>query len=317
MRYARQEILLQIGRDGQEKLKRSTATIVGVGALGTVSAELLARAGIGRLVLIDRDIVEESNLQCQTLFTEGDVGRSKAVQAREHLRRINSSVEIEAYPEDLTGENAEQLITGDVIIDGTDNMETRFVMNDVAKKMKMPWVHAAVVQDRGSVMPMVPDGVCLSCVLHGRRSDETCETAGVWNTAVCMVASLQVTEAIKLLLGKHKGARLFSLNVWDPKIEQIEVKQRSDCLACKGKFEYLEGRRDSEVVKLCGTGMYQVRFKERLLDDIRKQVEKVAGVTDLGYALKLHGVTVFRNRALVHAKTEEEARSLFAKYLGC
>ena len=200
MRYARQEILPEIGTNGQKRLSESTVTIVGVGALGTVSAALLTRAGIGKIILIDRDIVDESNLQRQALFTEADVGKAKAIQAKEQLERINSDVSIEAYPEDLTDKNIATLVHGDLIMDGTDNMETRFLLNDFAKKKHIPWVYGAAVQDRGSVMSITPSSPCLSCVFKGRKSLETCETAGVLNTIIYFIASLQVTKAIKILL---------------------------------------------------------------------------------------------------------------------
>src|SRR5580704_568453 len=225
-RYSRQILFSGIGERGQQRLLSSTAVLVGCGALGTVVANLLVRAGVGRLRIIDRDFVEPSNLQRQALFEESDARAAlpKAVAAERRLQAINSSVPVEGLVADLTPKNALGLLSGfDVIVDGTDNFETRLLLNDAAISLHMPWVYAAAVGSYGLTMTIRPgETACLACLLESDDrpavigAEATCDTAGVLNAAVGIVASLETAEALKLLAGKPQAlnGRLVSCDVW-------------------------------------------------------------------------------------------------------
>ena len=207
MRYIRQEILKEIGRSGQGKLKRSAAAIVGLGALGSASAELLARAGIGRFFLIDRDVVELSNLQRQSLFEENDIGKPKAFAAHKRLKKINSSIKIDFVIDDLNHENISRIFSQrknpDIILDCTDNLETRFLLNDFCIKNKITLIYSAAIRAKGYVFNIMP-GVtaCLRCFLKESSQLDTCETTGVLNSITHLVSSIQASEALKLLIKK-------------------------------------------------------------------------------------------------------------------
>ncbi len=316
MRYSRQEVLEKIGKKGQEVLNKSTVTIVGVGALGSVAADLLARAGIGRLVLIDRDVVELTNLQRQSLYTEDDIGKPKALQAQVHLKKINSETKIDVHTEDLTEKNADLLRKGNLILDGTDNFETRFLINDWCKKIRVPWVYGAAIQEKGFVMPILPEGACFSCVFNNAKTTETCDAVGVLNTITHLVACLQVSEALKILLHEPIEQHLLSINIWDNQLNKINVKKRKDCKVCQGTYEYLHGKKSSTMIRFCGSGTYQFSYEERDLADVEKMLRKSERVTGLGTCLQVKNMTIFKNRVLIKAQSEAEARSAFSKYFG-
>ena len=218
MRYIRQQIFEEIGKKGQEKLGKSSAAIVGLGALGSVSAQLLARAGIGRLVLVDRDIVELSNLQRQPLFDENDVGKPKALAAKEKLAKINSEAEVQFFIDDLNYENIGEILGRNIglILDCTDNLETRFLINDFSVKNKIPFIYSSAVGSKGYVFNVIPDKTaCLRCFLKEAAALDTCETAGVLNTITGLIPSIQANEAIKILLKKGNPEKnLLFFDVW-------------------------------------------------------------------------------------------------------
>jgi adenylyltransferase/sulfurtransferase len=288
-RYARQEVLPGFGPESTVRLGGAHAAIVGVGALGTVSAELLARAGVGRLTLIDRDTVEATNLQRQTLFSEAHAarGEAKATAAAEALGRINSGIIIHAHTSDFTHANAERLLgldgsgsggapTPDVLIDGTDNFETRFLLNDLSVKHAVPYVYAGAVGTRGMLMTVLPAGggsspweadasvgagPCLRCVLGDAPptgSSETCDTAGVLGPVTAATASFQAVEAIKVLLGRFDLLRrhLLAFDPWRTEFSRVDAgpAARSAGCACCGerRFEHLQGGHARDVVVLCG-----------------------------------------------------------------
>ena len=205
MRYIRQQIFREIGKKGQEKLGKSTVAVVGIGALGSNSAELLARAGIGSLILIDRDVVELSNLQRQRLFDENDVGKPKALAAKEHLAKINSEIKIEFLIDDLNFENIGKIFNRkpDLILDCTDNLETRFLINDFSVKNEIPFIYSSAVGSKGYVFDIIPGKTpCLRCFLKEAAQLDTCETAGVLNAITSLISTMQASEAIKILLNK-------------------------------------------------------------------------------------------------------------------
>ncbi|MEK6950316.1 MAG: ThiF family adenylyltransferase [Nanoarchaeota archaeon] len=325
-RYSRQLLLPEIGKEGQEKIAQATVAVVGIGALGTVAAELLARAGIGKLLLVDRDIVEESNLQRQVLFTEDDLGRSKAIVGKERLTRINSAITLEAYPIHLNRKNIVLLDKATIILDCTDNLQSRFLLNDYSQQQKIPWIYAAAIKTNGYVFPIIPslpEGACLRCFLTSESSSgETCDTVGVLNTVTAAVASLQVTLALKIILEEIKmiKMKLYSLNVWKPELKVLTVKQNLDCPACWGKYEYLDGLKGEEeirTVQFCSTGRYQIVGRPQELKEIQRRWEKIDEVKRDDGLLQFKNIILFADgRALIKARSEQEALVAYAKWVG-
>src|SRR3990172_3624372 len=227
-RYSRQEVLAQIGWMGQERLRASRVAVVGLGALGSVAASLLARAGVGYLRLIDRDVVELTNLQRQALFMEGDIDRPKAIVARERLLAGNSEIVGEARPEAPSFANAPDLLGGvDLLLDGTDNMETRLLVNDASLKANVPWVYAGAVATQGMVMPIVPGRTaCFRCLVSkvpGPGTLPTCDTAGILNSVSTAVAAFQVTEGLKILLGEQARGDLLVYEGWSQELQRLRL----------------------------------------------------------------------------------------------
>lgn len=314
-KYSRQIILKEVGKKGQEKLGKSKVAIVGVGALGTVAAELLTRAGVGKLILIDRDVVEESNLQRQMLFTDKDVGKSKALIAGEKLNAINPEVEVKSYAVPLNSENISLLKNADLILDCTDNLKTRFLINDFCRKNKISWIYASAIRTEGYVLPIFPHGACLRCFLR-EAGLETCDTAGVLNTITTSIAALQVTLAIKILVGEKVEQKLYHYDLWKQRFQTLKIKQNSKCPTCNGNYEYLT-KKEEPPIKFCSSGKYQITGKKVNLAEIKKRWSKLGKVVDDGIALRFGKIILFADgRALIEAKTEEEARSVYGKLVG-
>lgn len=248
-RYARQEVLPFIGKQGQGKLRKACIAIVGCGALGSVAAELLCRAGVGKLVLIDHDVVETTNLQRQALYTNDDVGKSKATALAMHLEKINPDVSIIARPQHLDAQSLSLLYGVDCILDGTDTVDTRFLINAYAKKKNLPWVYGGAIADRGLVYVITKDKPCFACVFPMIKQGESCEEYGILNSTSHIVASLQVLECIKLLLGKQPTEGIIHINALIPKIEIFGVKRNPSCKACKGTFSLLQDNKTTESMK--------------------------------------------------------------------
>jgi molybdopterin-synthase adenylyltransferase len=333
-RYSRQVLFAGIGETGQEKLLAASAVLVGCGALGTVVAGLMARAGIGRLRIIDRDYVEHSNLQRQTLFDETDAREAlpKAVAAERHLSAINSGVRIEGVVADLTAANAEELLGGfALILDGTDNFETRLLINDTAISCKVPWIYCAAVGSYGVTMTILPGKTaCLACLLDrdGVGNEATCDTVGVLASAAGVAASLEATEALKILAGKPEAlhACLVSCNVWTGKFQSIRVSRNPDCRTCgHHEFRYLTGEVQPHIT-LCGRDSVQIHERGRRLNlgDLGQRLLS-ASIQDvrnneflLRFRVPPYEMTVFADgRAIIKGtKDPAVARSLYARYLG-
>ncbi len=268
-RYARQRLLPFIGEDGQRRIANSTVAVVGCGALGTVSAGILARAGVGQLTIIDRDFVELSNLQRQTLFDEKHARERipKAVAAAETLRRVNSSIRVESVVADLNAGNALSLLSGCiVIVDGTDNFESRLLINDLSVRERIPWVYGAAVASVGLSMTILP-GVtpCLRCVYETAPSAElspTCDTAGVLSTVTGLVANVQATEALKICAGNPDAVSpgLLSVDLWEGEFQRFPLHPaRPNCPCCgRGEFTFLSGRDTQLGTYLCGRDAVQI-----------------------------------------------------------
>jgi adenylyltransferase/sulfurtransferase len=332
-RYSRQILFHGIGEGGQERLLGAHAAIAGCGALGTFHAGALARAGVGRITIVDRDSVEPSNLQRQWLFDEDDAaeGLPKAVAAERRLTRVNSGVTVRGVVADLRPENIGELLEGaDAVLDGLDNFESRFLLNDYAVSTNTPWIHGAAVGSYGIVMPVIPGRTaCLRCVYPKPPggAQPTCETAGVLNAITAAVASLQVAAALKLLSG-HADAvepRITTMDFWSGGIRQIEQPPRDpDCPACgKGEFPYLEGECHAPV-SLCGRNAVQIHDRRGALDlaALRKRLSSFGEVRANEFALRFfakgYEMTIFPDgRAIVKGTTDSAlARSLYARYIG-
>ncbi len=277
-KYSRQILFAGIGAEGQERLLGASAVLAGCGALGTVVANLLVRAGIGRLRIIDRDFIEPSNLQRQTLFGESDAREAlpKAVAAERRLRAVNSDPQVEGIVADLTAENCAELLSGfQLILDGTDNFQTRLLLNDAAISLNVPWIYAAAVGSYGVTMTIRPnETACLACLLEGGEksaalgAEATCDTAGVLNAAVGLIASVEAAEATKILAGKPEAlhGRLVSTDVWSGRFQSIRVARQPDCRACvRREFIYLEGVAQPHIT-MCGRDSVQIHERQRNLD---------------------------------------------------
>jgi len=335
-RYSRQILLSEIGKDGQEKLLSSAIAVIGCGALGTVIANSLVRAGVGRVKIVDRDYIELNNLQRQVLFDEEDIakGLPKAIAAAEKLRKVNSQVEIEPVMADVNPDNVEEIIADvDLVLDGTDNFETRFLINDACVKHDIPWICGAVIGTWGMTMSIIPhQTLCFRCFLSkmpAPGTTPTCDTVGVLGSAVNIVASLEVTEAIKLLIGKKEElhGKLFFVDVWAGTWEHVEVtKAPSPCPTCDlGHFEFLEAKRGSHITTLCGREAVQVSVREGArvsFLQLASRLKPVGEVTFNEYMLRFkvspYELTVFPDgRTIVKGTTDEAlARTLHAKYIG-
>lgn len=339
-RYSRQMLFDPIGQEGQRKLLASRVVLFGCGALGTVLANTLARAGIGYLKVIDRDFIELNNLQRQVLFNEDDIAANlpKAEAAKRKLQRINSAIQVESVVVDINHRNIEQLAEGaDLLLDGTDNFETRFLINDLAVKSGRPWVYGACIGATGLSMPILPnDTPCLRCIFEQAPPPEmnpTCDTAGVLGPVVNMVASHQALEAMKILMGRLDALnrRLLSFDAWDGRVMQLQVQKaydQGDCPCCKRKnFEFLEGKFGSSATTLCGRNAVQVTPPGGAKVDFATIAAKLKTAASAeprfnAFMLKAdippHELTVFADgRAIIKGTNKpEEARSIYSKYIG-
>jgi molybdopterin-synthase adenylyltransferase len=336
-RYSRQILFAGIGEDGQKKILASSAVLVGCGALGTVLAGLLVRAGVGRFRIIDRDFVEPSNLQRQTLFEESDAREAlpKAVAAERRLRLANSGPQIAGIVADLTPENARGLLSGfDVILDGTDNFETRLLINDASLALNIPWVYGAAVGSYGVSLTIRPgETACLACLLESGEAagtiaaDTTCDTAGILNAAASLVASIQAAEALKILAGKPEAlhGRLVSCDVWSGRFQSIRIARNPDCRACgRREFTYLDGEAQPQIT-LCGRNSVQIHEHGRSFDLEEVSARLSSSATEvrhndflLRFSLPPYELTVFADgRAIVKGTQDPKvARSLYARFIG-
>ena len=330
-RYVRQTILREIGPEGQTKLSAASVAVIGLGALGTVSAGLLARAGVGRLRLIDRDVVELNNLQRQVLFDEKDVELPKADVAERKLRAVNSSIAIEGIAKDVHSGNIESLLEGvDLVVDGADNMELRFLLNEVSIARDLPWIYGGAIATHGMAMAIVPKTTaCFRCFLPqmpAPGSLPTCDTAGILNTVSSIVGSLQATAAIQLLVGEPPAGELLVFDGWSGDLQRLRVSRRKDCPACvRGEREFLGARRGQVIAALCGGETISIDPAHRGeidLAGVESRLRKLGAVKSLGSVLVFEAdgarFTLFSDgRALIRGTDDpERARSLYAKYVG-
>jgi adenylyltransferase/sulfurtransferase len=336
-RYSRQELFAGIGREGQARLGTARVVVVGCGALGSVASEMMVRAGVRSLTVVDRDFVEESNLQRQSLFDEADValGLPKAAAAETHLRALNAGVEVRGVVTDLVSDNADALLAGaDLVLDGTDNFETRFLLNDVCVRAGIPWVYGACVGSYGLALLVRPKvSPCLRCLLEERPapgSGPTCDTAGVIAPIVHVIAGIQVGEALKLLAGREDSLLpgLVTVDLWTGQFDVLDLRGRAPwCPACTaGQFDYAVAGPAGGSAVLCGRDAVQVRPGRDAHVDLGALAERL-GASAQVRAVNEHLVrfvvpeaelVVFRDgRAIVkNVRDTAQARSLYAKYVG-
>lgn len=335
-RYSRQVLFTEIGEAGQRRIGSARALVVGVGALGSVSSEMLVRAGVSLLRIVDRDYVDESNLQRQSLFDEDDwlAGLPKAIAAERKLARINRDVQVEAHVSDVNAGNVESFFHGmDLVIDGTDNFETRYLLNDASIATGVPWIYGAAVGSYGMSFVIVPGRTpCMRCLLEEEPApgtSPTCDTAGVIAPVVHAIAAFQVTEALKILAGREDALSgdVLSLDMWHGRTDRFRPSRpREACPACgRREFEYLEGAEGSQTVTLCGRNAVQVRPSKPHaidLDRVAERLETLGTVRANPYLVRIEledkEIVLFKDgRAIIHGTEDTaEARSLYAKYVG-
>ena len=335
-RYSRQMVMPGWGRERQELLRKATAVVVGCGALGSHVASHLVRAGVGRLVLADRDFVEWHNLPRQALYAEADAeaGTPKAVAAARRLRQISGQVAIQEHVLDVNADTVEELIAGaDVVLDGADNFEVRYLVNEACVKQGIPWIYGGVLGTYGLTAAIVPgETPCLRCLLGPMPppgSVATCETAGVLGTVVAVIAALEVTEALKLLTGRGDELlrSLIMVDVWKGDFERVSTeKGTASCPVCdEGRYDLLQAKLGSEAVVLCGREAVQVTPRPALELDLALLAERLADaglVSANEYLLRLEAegvqLTVFADgRTIVKGTSDPaRARALFARYVG-
>jgi adenylyltransferase/sulfurtransferase len=332
-RYSRQVLIKEIGAEGQKKLSQARVVIVGCGATGSALASLLGRSGVGTLRILDRDYVESSNLQRQSLFDENDARESlpKAIAAARQIARFNSQIAVEPHVADLIPANVDSLLGGcDLILDGTDNFETRYLINDYAVKNSVAWIYAAAVGSYAVTMNILPgETACLACIFpeSPRGTVETCETAGILNSAVNLVASIAASEALKFLVGARSKMRrtLLSWDVWtNERAELAAIHPRVGCRACGLRdFVHLAGEGRPHIT-LCGRNSVQIHERQRPVDfaELSARLQPHGKVRHNEFVLKFwhepYEITLFPDgRAIIKGTTDTAvARSLYARFVG-
>jgi len=332
-RYSRQILFQPVGPEGQKKLAAARIALVGCGATGSALASLLARAGVGYLRILDRDYVEPSNLQRQVLFDESDAAESlpKAIAASRKIASFNSEIVVEPHVADLIPNNVHDLLANvELILDGTDNFETRYLINDFAVSEKLPWIYAAGVGSYAVTMTVLPeDTACLACIFPDSPTGmvETCDTSGILNSAVNLVASIAATEAMKLIVGAHDKIRrtLLSHDVWSNEHAEVSTAHpREGCRACQQHdFVHLAGVGRAHI-SMCGRNSVQIHERQRPIDfeEITRRLAPHGTVKHNEFVLKFwrepYEITLFPDgRAIIKGTTDTAiARSLYARYVG-
>jgi molybdopterin/thiamine biosynthesis adenylyltransferase len=337
-RYVRQYRFGPLGKEAQQKLSESRVLLVGCGALGSVLANTLARAGVGFLRVVDRDFLEWNNLQRQVLYDETDVKNHepKAVAAANRLRQINSQITIEPQVADVHAENILQLADGvDLILDGTDNFETRYLVNDASVKLGVPWVFGGAIGATGQSMTILPkDSACFRCLQPEpppAAATETCDSAGILATIINVVASIQATEAIKILTGHLEAISrsLAIIDLWENRMRHVSLgslRDQGDCPCCKhDQFDWLGGKRGNHTAVLCGRNAVQLsnpQQEEVSLTTLAARLDGLGEITQNRYLLRFkvdeYQLTVFPDGRAIIGGTEDiaEAKTLYARYVG-
>lgn len=335
-RYSRQILFKEIGKDGQQKLMESRVLIVGCGALGASHAEMLARAGVGNLRVVDRDFVEFTNLQRQTLFSEADATSRtpKAVAAAQRIAEINSDVKVEAIVADVNNSNVESLIDScDIVIDGTDNFQVRYLVNDACVKSGTPWIYGAAVSSYGTTMTIIPgETPCMRCIFEeipDAGSTPTCDTAGVIMPIIASISAVQVTETIKFLVGKtdELHGSLMQIDIWNNDWRKIKLGEPNpECVTCgKRNFEFLNAESQEFAAVLCGRDAVQIAPSKNTNLDLESLAAKLGDSFEVKqneylvrFTVDEKEITVFRDgRAIIKGVDDVSlARSIYSRFVG-
>ncbi len=337
-RYHRQYLFSKIKEDGQKKISSSRVTVIGCGALGTVLVNTLARAGVGFLRVVDRDFIELNNLQRQVLFDEDDIKDNlpKAIAAERKIKKINSQIKIEAIVSDVNFTNIENFVKDvDLVIDGTDNFETRFLLNDACVKHNKPWIYGAVIGSHGLTMTIIPNETpCLRCVFESAPPPEltpTCDTAGIIAPASMVIASLEATEALKFLSGNKQDLNksLFSIDVWTHETKNFKLdglRETTDCPTCKKhNFEFLTGDSSAKTTSLCGRNAVQITRSDKIKLDFNELALRFNKVGEVKFnpfmfqaKVDSYEFTIFPDgRAIIKGTNDPaQAKTIYAKYIG-
>jgi len=322
-----------IGEEGQKKLTHSSVAIIGCGALGTVIATSLVRAGVGKVKIIDRDFIEYHNLQRQVIFDEEDIRNElpKAIAAERHLKKVNSSVEVDGVVADVNYANIERLVAGaDLILDGLDNFETRLLINDVSLKHDIPWIYGGCISSYGMTMNIIPHITpCFRCLYinpNNLRLAMTCDTAGVIVPAPFVIASLQTAEAMKILVGAQEINReLIMIDIWRSEFSRFKIGHRVDCPACNEEYEFLEARFGTRATALCGQNAVQILNPEKKKVSFESLAAHLRSLGEVNYSefmlrfrVNNHEMVIFPDGRAIMKNTNDEAmaRGLYAKYVG-
>ncbi|MFW5945596.1 MAG: ThiF family adenylyltransferase [Candidatus Natronoplasma sp.] len=328
-RYARHLVLPEIGEKGQEKIEEGKVAVFGLGALGSPITDALARTGVGELKLIDRDFVEKSNLNHQVLFDERDLGKPKAEVAEERVRHINSQVQVEGKVTNIGPNNIEDLIKDvDLVMDGTDNLEVRYLTNDACVKHRIPWIYTAVLGTYGMTKNIIPEkDACLRCFFPEKPpagSMETCENAGILFTLPRIMGNIASTEAIKYLMGKTVRDGLVTFDVWDSDFDITKIERREErCTTCgKREFQFLK-KEEQTITELCGRNSVQITPASQEEIDLKKLKEISIGAKRMGdKMIKIpagdYELNVFKDGRAIIKGTEDskKAKSLYSQYIG-
>lgn len=335
-RYSRQILFPEIGRAGQERLIASRVLIVGCGALGASHAEMLSRAGVGKLRIVDRDFVEFTNLQRQTLYSESDADERlpKTVAAKNRIAKINSDVEVEAVIADVNNSNIEALLTDcDIVLDATDNFQIRYLLNDACVKHNKTWIYGAAVSSYGTTMTIIPGKTpCLRCIfdeMPDAGTSPTCDTSGVIMPIIASISAVQVAEALKILVGDLNSLHrsLIQIDLWQNDWRKIKLNEPGpDCKTCGERdFEFLDAEEQEFSAVLCGRDAVQITPPRPTTLDLAALGERLSGIGAVKsneYLVRLtvdgNEITVFRDGRAIIRGTDEvaAARSLYAKYIG-
>ncbi len=335
-RYSRQVLFGPIGREGQNRLRSSRVLLVGCGALGASHAEMLSRAGVGRLRIVDRDFVEYTNLQRQTLFKEDDAAERlpKAIAAKNRVAEINSEIEVEAIVADLNNSIIESVIDGcDVVLDGTDNFQTRYLLNDACVKHAIRWIYGAAVSSYGTTMTVIPgETPCLRCIFEempDAGSSPTCDTAGVIMPIINSIAAIQVSEAIKILVGDDASLHrsLMQIDIWQNDWRKIKLSgPTTGCPCCvERRFEFLDAEAQEFSAVLCGRDAVQISPPRPTRLDLAALATELSAIVDLKqneYLLRFRvdgtEISVFSDARAIISGTDDVsyARSLYSRYIG-
>lgn len=310
MRYNKQILLKNIGINGQKKLNKSFVALIGLGALGSHSASLLARAGVN-LILVDRDIVELDNLQRQELYTEKDIGKEKSLVAYEHLKEINSNIKIEYHVAELNHKNLNMLDKANLILDCTDNLETRFLINEYSIDKKKPWIYTGIIANQGMILSFNND-YCFNCIFREPdESIETCDTIGLNNSVAALFSGLQVNEAFKILISGKNTQEMIYFDMENLDFKKIKVNKNPKCNTCNKEFSYINGKKKSHFVKLCGKNSYEIIGKKININNIKKYDYKSK------YSATTKEFIAFSDgRVIIKTDSENKARKIYDKYFG-